>query len=44
MKRNTLVFVVIAIVAFFMIFNPIKVCQDRTPTIRLPSQAEHDLA
>ncbi len=44
MKRNTLVFVIIAIAAFFMIFNPIKSCQDRNPTVRLPSQDERRLA
>jgi hypothetical protein len=44
MKRNTLVFVIIAIAAFFMIFNPVKACQDRNPTVRLPSQDEKRLA
>ncbi len=44
MKRNTLVFVIIAIAAFFMIFNPIKSCQDRNPSVRLPSQDEKRLA
>jgi hypothetical protein len=44
MKRNTLLFVVIAIAAFFMIFNPVKSCQDRNPTVSLPVQKQDDLA
>ncbi|HSV94051.1 MAG TPA: ChaN family lipoprotein [Desulfobacterales bacterium] len=44
MKRNTLVFVVIAIAAFFMIFNPVKACQDRNPTVLLPAQDEARLS
>lgn len=44
MKRNTWVFVIIAVAAFFMIFNPVRSCQDRNPTVRLPAQDEGRLA
>jgi hypothetical protein len=44
MKRNTLLFIVMGIAAFFMIFNPVKACQDRDPTVRLPAQDKGALA
>ncbi len=44
MKRNTLVFIVIAIAAVFLVFNPVKACQDRNPTVRLPAQNQGALA
>jgi hypothetical protein len=44
MKRNTLLLVVIAIAAFFMILNPIKACQDRNPTITRRGMRKDELA
>ena len=44
MKRNTLLLVAVAVFAVLTFFNPIKGCQDRTPTVSLPAQAPDDLA
>jgi hypothetical protein len=44
MKRNTLVYIVIGIAAFFMLFNPIRACQNRNPTASLPAQDREELA
>jgi hypothetical protein len=44
MKRNTLLFVVIAIAGVFLVFNPVKACQDRDPTVALPAQNQAALA
>lgn len=42
-KRNTLVYVIIGVAAFFMIFNPIRSCQDRNPSVTLPVMRQADL-
>jgi hypothetical protein len=44
MKRNTILYVVIGIAAFLMIFNPVKACRNRNPTVDLPAQNRDDLA
>jgi hypothetical protein len=44
MKRNTLLFVAIAIAGVFLVFNPVKACQDRDPTVGLPAQNKDVLA
>ncbi len=44
MKRNSLVFVIIAVAGIFMIFNPVRSCQSRNPTMSLPEQNKDDLA
>ncbi len=36
MKRNTLVIVIVAVAAFFLLFNPIQKLRDRNPTVSAP--------
>lgn len=43
MKRNTVIYVIIGIAAFFLIFNPVKSCQDRNPSVTLPGMRKADL-
>jgi hypothetical protein len=42
-KRNTVLYVIIGVAAFFLIFNPVKACQDRNPTVTLPGMRKADL-
>jgi hypothetical protein len=38
MKRNTVIYLIIGVAAFFLVFNPIQTCQTRNPTSSLPRQ------